>query len=234
MRCLDKLLIRSRILRSRAARVRSQAPRAQMCFGYARCDSAIRPEFQPPETRHRVAALGISLRMRCLAILAIADDAAPEQRSRQKMFSLEKARQMHHLAPRRRLYFDSGAQFPPQKYGYTRGSSLDLRVFATLPLPRPAPRQFPERALPILCRTAATEALASASSPATTTKRKTSSRTDSNQHIPLCGKDCPRFQQVKLVFQNLIIAAFRECAAAKKQIGRRCTPKDFRVAGRAH
>jgi hypothetical protein len=194
MRFLEKLLIRSKILLSRAAQVHSQAPRAQMCFGYAQCDSAIHLEFQRPETRRRAAVLEISLRMRALAIQAISDDAAPEQRSQQKMFFLKKARQMHHLAPRRRLRFYSGVQFPPQKYGYTRGSSLASRVFATLPLPRPAPRQFPERALPILCRTKATEALASGSSLAKATKRKTSSRTDSTQHIPSSARE--RLSQV--------------------------------------
>ncbi len=194
MRCLEKLLIRSRILPSRDAPVHSLAPRAQMCFGYARCDSAIHLEFQPPETRRRAAALEIFPQMHTLAIQAISDDAAPERRSLQKMFSLEKATQMHHLGPRRRLYFDSGAQFPPQKYGYTRGSSLALRVFAILPLPRPAQRQFPERALPILCRTKATEALASASSLAKATKRKTSSRTDSTQHIRSSARE--RLSQV--------------------------------------
>jgi len=56
-------------------------------------------------------------------------------------------------------------------------------------LPRPAPRQFQEHVLPIPIRTKATEALASALSLARTTKRKTSSRSDSQHHFPSCAPE---------------------------------------------
>src|SRR5580700_8505501 len=73
--------------------------------------------------------------------------------------------------------------------GYTRGWSLARRVFAILPLPRPALRQFQERVRPNPCRTRATELFVSASCAASTTKHKTSSQTASqNASNPPRGK----------------------------------------------
>src|SRR5579859_6646169 len=122
--------------------------------------------------------------MRLLAPPGISGGAARERRSPPKTFSLEKAARMHRPAAPPHFCFGFDAQCPPQKHGYTQGSSRAPRVFAILPLPRPGLRQFPKRARPIPCRTKATEALASASSLARATNRKTSSRNDSKQHVP--------------------------------------------------
>src|SRR5271167_5202892 len=70
-----------------------------------------------------------------------------------------------------------------------RGSSLAPRISAILLSPRPALRQFQERARPIPHRTRSREALPSASSCARWTKRKTSSRTDSKKHVQSAAQE---------------------------------------------
>ena len=122
--------------------------------------------------------------------------------------------------------------------------------------PRAFPQFFRRRARPranlknmlaqFRARTKAKAAVASASCAASTTKHKTSSRTDSqNTSDPLRGKGCRRLLKHKPLFQDLIIAGLCDIwllqlligasggfAAEKRQIGRRCTRKDFRAGGK--
>src|SRR5579859_5837646 len=149
--------------------------------------------------------------MRFLAPPGISGGAARELRSPPKTFSLEKAARMHRPAAPPHFCFGLDAQFPPQKHGYTQGSSRAPRVFAIHPLPRPGPRQFPKRAHPIPRPTTATEALASVSSLARAMNRKTSSRNDSKQHVPsLPREDWRTILNAKPLCQGLIIAGLRK------------------------
>ncbi len=109
-RCLYTLWTRSRIQPMQAVRALMPAPPAQTCFGYARCDSAIRLESQPPEKRRLAAARERFLQMLALALLAISNDAAPIPRSRRKMFFLEKATRTHRPAAQRHLTFGFAGQ----------------------------------------------------------------------------------------------------------------------------
>jgi hypothetical protein len=158
-------------------------PPAQTCCGCARFAAAIHLESQPPETLRQAAARERFLRRRVPAIPVISNDAAPGRRWLPKMFSLEKAAPTRPPATPLRLRFGFGAQAARQTRGCTRCSSLARRVFAILPLLRPALNQFQERVRPNPCPTKATELPASASCAASTTKHKTSSQTDSRKHI---------------------------------------------------
>ena len=198
----------SRTQPMQAVRARMTASPAQTCFGYARCAAAIHLEFQPPKTRRWAATRERFRRRRALAIFAISNDAEPIPRSPLKMFFLEKATPRHRPATPLRCCSRSAARASPQKRGCTRCSSLARLVFATPPSPRQALRQFQERALPIPCRTKSREALAFASSCASTTKRKTSSRTDSKKHIQSAAQEkmLPHSFEGGAGFQGLIIA----------------------------
>jgi hypothetical protein len=199
---------RSRTQPMQAVRARMTASPAQTYFGYARCAAASHLEFQPPKTRRRAATRERFRRRRALAILAISDGATPELRSRQKMFFLEKATRMHRPATPLRCCSRSAAQASLQKRGCTRCSSLARLVFAIPPSPRQALSQFQEHARPIPCRTKSMEALAFASSCASTTKRKTSSRTDSKKHVQSAAQEkmLPHSFEGGAGFQSLIIA----------------------------
>ena len=142
----------------------------------------------------------------------------------------------------RRLRLGFAREARRQMRGYTRGWSLARRVFAIPPLPRPALRQFQERVRPNPCRTKATESLACGSCAASTTTHKTSSQTDSQKYVQSAARE--RLAQIgsdhvlflecdyRRPVQNLAIEEAREFSAVMKQIGRRCTPKDSRAAGR--
>src|SRR5208282_2126772 len=173
-----------------------------MCFGYARPVAAIHLESQVPETRRRAVEPGRFLQMPAPAPLAISDDAAREPRSPLKMLFPEMAALTHRPALPRRFCSDSFEQVAPQTSGCTPGSSLAQHACVTLLLLHPAQLQFPERALPIPNRTRATESLASASAVANTTKRKTSSRTDSQTHVQSSAqkKCCHTLLKKELVF----------------------------------
>ena len=186
-RCVEKLWTRSRTRLLQDDQVPRRVTPEQTCFGYARCGSAIRLESQPPETLLRAAARERFPRMRVPAPPGISGGAASARRPPLKTFFLGKEARTHRPAAPRHFCFGLDAQFSPQRHGHTRCSSRVPRVCAILPLPRPAPRQFPKRVLPIPNRTKATEALASASSLARATKRKTSSRSDSQHHFPSCA-----------------------------------------------
>jgi hypothetical protein len=180
----------------------------QTCCGYAPCAAASHLEFQPPKTRRQAATRERFRRRRALAILAISNDAQPIRRSPLKMFFLEKATRMHRPATPLRLSFGFAGQSPARMRDCTRGSSRAPRVSATLPSPRPAPRQFLEHARPIPHRTKSMEELAFASSCASTTKRKTSSRTDSKKHVQSAAQEkmLPHSFEGGAGFQSLIIA----------------------------
>jgi hypothetical protein len=180
---------RSRTQTMQAVRARMTASPAQTCFGYARCAAAIHLEFQPPKTPRQPAARERFRRRRALAILAISNDAEPIRRSPLKMFFLEKATRWHRPATPLHLSSDSAVKAPPQKRGCTRCSSLAPRVSSTPPSRHRARRQPQEHARPIPCRTKSMEALAFASSCASTTKRKTSSRIDSKKHVQSAAQE---------------------------------------------
>ena len=238
----------SKIPPLRAVPVRMTAPVAQMCFGYARSAAAIHLESRSPETRRRAAARERFQRRHVPAIPAISNDAVQEPRSPLKKSFLEKAAPMHHPAALRRSRFGCAPQSRLQTHDYTRGSSLAPHACAILPSRRPAPRQAQEHVRPIACRTKATEGPLSVSCCATTTKHKTSSRTDSQNHVPSPARErLSRITEVRVSFsgfdyrrpaQTSTIVTATEAsdrfAAAKKQIGPRCTPKDFQAAGRVH
>jgi len=261
--CIQR--IRSKIQQPQVAPARKQAPRARTYCGYAQCDSAIHLESQPQETRRQAATRGIFLQMRALAPLSISSGATREQRSPRKIFFPETATRTHLPARPRHSFRDSAARFRRQTRGYTRDLSHAPRVFAIPLSPRPALLRFPERARPIPFRTKSTEANVSASCCARRTKRKTSSRTDSQKHVhSATGKRLPRlserefcvgdahavvkaismhhfsgFDYCRLARQLAIgeddktIAASDRFDAARLRTGRRCTPKDFRAAGKA-
>src|SRR5580704_1762754 len=136
------------------------------------------------------------------------------------MLFLKMAMRTHRPATLLRLSFGFAEQFPVQMRGCTQGLSLAQRVFALLLSPRPALLQFQERARPIPRQTKPREARDLASCVARWTNRKTNSQTDS--WVPA--------ENVNL--SDLIIAALGGFAAVKKQIGRRCTRKDFQAGGR--
>jgi hypothetical protein len=184
------------------------APPEQTCFGCARCAATIHLEFQPRETRRRAATHERFPRRRASALLAISNDATPKRRSLLKMSFLERATRMHRPATPLRLSFGFAGQSPARMRDCTRGSSRAPRVSATLPSPRPAPRQFLEHARPIPHRTKSMEELAFASSCASTTKRKTSSRTDSKKHVQSAAQEkmLPHSFEGGAGFQSLIIA----------------------------
>ena len=152
------------------------------------------------------------------------------------------AARTHRPAIRRRLSFGLAGQSPAQMRDCIRGSSLARRVSATPPLPHQARRQFQERVHPNPCRTKATELFASASCAASTTKHKTSSQSDSQKHVQSAGRErLPQISERPHTFsgcdyrrpaQNLAIEEGHEFSAARKQIGRRYTPKGSRAAGR--
>src|SRR5580658_3078868 len=195
-RCLCIQRTRSKIQPPRVAPSRNQAPQAQTCCGYAQCDSAIHPESQPQETHPRVAAREISLQTRVLALLSISSDATRERQSPRKMFFQETAMQTRRPAKQPRFCSGCVEQFLPRTRGCTRDSSLAPRASATLPSQRPVPRQFPGRARPIPFPTKSTEANAFASRCARKTKRKTSSRTDSQKHVHTAAqKEPPRVSE---------------------------------------
>ncbi len=214
----------------------------QTCCGCARFAATIHLESQPLETLRQAAARERFLRRLAPAILVISNDAAPGRRWLPKMFSLEKAEPTRPPATPLRSRFGCAAQAPQQKRGYTRCSSPARRVSATLLSPRPAPGQLQERVRPNPYPTKATELLASASCAASTTKHKTSSQTDSKQHVPSpARKSQPQGFERGVIFSgfdyrrpahNLAIEEGCGFSAVKTQIGRRCTPKDFQAAGR--
>src|SRR5579859_817086 len=151
-----------------------------------------------------------------------------------RMFFRKKAGRTRPPATRRRSCKDcraaecSDAQVLRPGCGCIQGLSPALRAFVALALPRPHLRQFPKRARPIPCRTKATEALASASSLARATNRKTSSRNDSKQHVPsLPRKDWRTILKTKPLFQDLIIAGLRRILLSQDGPDppqRRCEP----------
>jgi len=158
------------------------------------------------------------------------------------MFSPEKAAPKHPPAKHRRLRFAFAREAWRQTRGCIRCSSLARRVFAILRLPPPALRQFQERVLPNPCPTKATELLPSASCAASTTKHKTSSQTDSQKHVqssrekrhPQKGNGPRTLSRCdyRRPPRTLAIEESRGFSAVMRQIGRRCTPKDSRAAGR--
>jgi hypothetical protein len=156
-RHVENLRTHSKIRPPQVVRARMTVEQVQTCCGCARFAAAIHLESQPPETLRQAAARERFLGRLAPAILVISNDAAPGRRWLQKMFSLEKAAPTHPPATPLRSRFGFAAQVRRQTRGYTRCSSLAPRVFAILPLPRPALRQFQERVRPNPCPTKATE-----------------------------------------------------------------------------
>jgi hypothetical protein len=190
----------SKIQRPRGDWVRKRALPAQTCCGCDRCAATNHRVFQLLEICHRTAARERFRRIRSPAILAFLGDATPERQSRLKRFFLETAMLTRHLATPRRSCFGCAAQVRRQMRGYSRCSSLALRVFAVLPSRRQGLRQFQERARLIPCRTRAMEAAPSLSLCASTTKHRTSSRNDSQTHfLSTAEKNNRRFLKDQLV-----------------------------------
>lgn len=188
-RCLCKRWTGSKIRQGQAAPPTMQAQLAQTCCGCEQRDSAIHLESRGLEKRRLGVALERFPQTRIAALPSFSNGAVQERRSPRKIFVRGRAAPMHRPAGLLRSSFDFAERFQPQTHGCIQGLSRASRAFAILPSPRLDPRQFPERARPIPFRTRAMEATASASRFARGTSRKTSSRTDSQKHVPSSARE---------------------------------------------